>query len=123
MSTIGLTIGVLLVFTGAAFASVPRLVLGWFDLETPRARHVAVAVRAAVGVALLVAAPASRFRPLLSFLGVVSLLGGIVIAFIQDEQWGELVRFWTKDHLTAYRALSAVSLIPLGVLIAYGALT
>lgn len=78
--------------------------------QTSRGLYLAVVLRLVLGVALLVAAPGSRFPQALWFLGVVSLTAAVALPVIGLARFRRFVQWWVARPPGVVRGWCAFAL-------------
>ena len=121
MLILALVLGVVTMLFGALAAVSPERLFSLANWESRRGLYIAAAIRVVTGLVLILAAPASRSPTGLRIIGAIALLVGLVFPLIPTDRWVGLIRWWTKEHRTLYRASATVAIL-LGAFIAYAAL-
>jgi hypothetical protein len=85
--------------------------------KSPAALHFAIGVRLALGIALIVAAPESRFPQTIRVLGIVALAAAAAGALLGRERLTAFVAWWTEQSPGFVRGWSIVALAFGGFLI------
>jgi hypothetical protein len=119
MSKLAVAVGFLYVLMGATLAVSADWFLSVVDWESRQGLYVSAGIRGVVGLVLLVAAPTSRFPRVFRVIGVIALAAGLLMPFLPIEFWGEVIRWWTVDHLMLFRTLLAVAATLAGSFIVY----
>ncbi len=109
MSKLAMAVGVLYFLLGVAVAVSPDWFLSVVDWPSRQGLYVAAGIRVIVGLVLLLAAPASRFPRVFRVIGAIALAAGMILPFVSIDFWGEWMRYWTVDQLTAFRTTLAIS--------------
>ena len=120
MSKIAVAVGVAYMLMGLSQAVAPDWLLS-VDWGSRTGLMIAAGIRVVVGIVLLLAAPASRFPKVFKVIGVLALVAGCVLPFIPLEFWAHMMRWWTVEHPTAFRAGFGVSATLAGAFIAWAA--
>jgi hypothetical protein len=121
MSKIGVGAGVVFMLLGVSVAVYPDWLISAVDWESRSGLYVAAAMRVVMGAILILAAPTSRTPAAFRVIGGVAFVVGLLFPLIPLESWAKLIRWWTVENLTLYRAGSALAAIPFGAYIAYAA--
>lgn len=120
-SKLAMAIGVAYVLMGVSVAVFPEWFLSIVDWGSRRGLLIAAGVRVVVGLVLILAAPTSRYPKVFRVFGAIALAAGLVFPFIPIDFWGEYMRWWTVEHLPAFRAVLAAAATLFGGFIAYAA--
>ncbi len=121
MSKLAMAVGLVYVLLGTALAVSPEWFLSAMDWESRQGLYVSAGIRAVVGIVLLLAASNSRFPRVFRVIGVIALAAGLLLLFVPIEFWGDVMRWWTVDHLTLFRTVLATGATLGGAFIAYAA--
>lgn len=112
MTLVALIICLLTAAFGAlGIASPSRLLDLVRHLQTPVAIYFAAGIRVVLGVALLLAAPASRAPGLVSFLGVAIIVIGVVTPFLGLERFRSLLDWWSAQGDAFIRGWAVLALV------------
>jgi hypothetical protein len=105
--------GVLVTALGAVGLARPVALISLVERpwQTRAGLLLAVAVRVVLGVALLVAAPDSRFPATLRALGGLSLLAAVALPLVGFERLRRFVQWWAERPSGFVRAWSAAALL------------
>lgn len=98
------SIGALGVIRPEALVAIARL------FQTPTGLYVAAGLRIVFGVALLVAASTSRAPAVISVLGIVVLVAGLIAPFVGPERVRAIVDWWSSLGPLVMRAWAAFAL-------------
>jgi hypothetical protein len=120
MHTLIFLFSVFLIAMGAIILMKPSAV---FDLlerhkRAPTLQMIAVVVRVLLGVALIVAAPASKFPLTLAVIGWVAVFAGVLVAAMGRSRFIQLME-WVTKVLPKNAILMGVIAIMLGSFLAY----
>ena len=107
-------------FAGIGLVRPPRLLGVVRDLWLkPGALYLAVAIRVALGVALIMVAPTSRFPDVFYVLGLVILTAAIIGLVLGTARLGRFIEWWLARPEPFIRTWSALA-IGFGVFLIYG---
>ncbi len=121
MSKLAMAVGFFYVLMGATLAVSPEWFLSVVDWPSRQGLYVSAGIRGIVGLVLLLAAPTSRFPRVFRVIGAIALTAGLLLPFVPIEFWGEVMRWWTVDHLTLFRTVLAIAATLGGAFVAYAA--
>jgi hypothetical protein len=121
-SKLGVAVGVVYVLLGVSVAITPDLFLSITDWGSQRGLLAGAAMRVVVGIALLLAAPNSRYPRALRILGIIALIGGVTMPFIPLGFWAAYMRWWIVENASAFRWVFATAAMLFGTFIVYAAL-
>ena len=111
-------VGVLILVLGAKGAIAPASFVQTVTFfQSPPMLYIAAVIRVAVGVVLIVAAPASRTPVLVRALGVLIAIGGLLTPLMGTEIARPILDWWATD-LVIPRAFGLIA-IGLGLLVLY----
>jgi hypothetical protein len=88
--------------------------------QYPGAMYVAVMVRLAIGVLLVLAAPHSRFPLAFEVLGWVAIMAALLVPVVGRERIGRLLDWWSLRSNLSIRLWSLAGLV-FGCFLVYGA--
>jgi len=120
-SKLGMVVGVVYVLMGVSVAVAPE----WFlsvDWGSRQGLLTAAAMRAVVGVALLVAASASKYPMVFRVFGAIALIAGLTMPFVPLDDWAEYMRWWTVENPSMFRWVFATAATLFGAFIVYASL-
>lgn len=122
MSSVVLVFGVALGLLGVSGVVRPRALIRFVETtwQSPIGFRTAIALRLALGVVLILAAPECRFPRAIRFLGVFSLVAGVATAAIGPERLRSFVRWWAGLPTGFVRGWSLVA-VAFGLFLAYAA--
>ena len=86
--------------------------------QTPAGLYVAMAIRLVLGLALFLAAPASRAPDLLRILGIVIMVAGFITPLLGLERFRRLLDSWVTRGSGFIRSWAACAMAA-GLLLAY----
>jgi hypothetical protein len=119
MATLALTLSVLLSALGLHGIISPEHLAAFARLFlTPRGLWVAAAIRVALGVVFVLAAPESRLPWTLRAVGTVSILGGVITPVLGIDRHRQILDWWMGRGAGFRRSWSMVALV-LGVILTY----
>jgi len=119
MKTLAFVIGLCIVAVGAVGILAPSgLVWIAHRAESPVDLFAVAAIRVALGVLLLLVAPASRAPRTLRVVAVIPLLAALATPLMGVERARAIIEWWTQQGSGVVR-LTAIPLLALGVFIAY----
>ena len=96
MSLVISTFGVAIVAMGALGVASPGALATFARRwQTPLGMWTAAVLRVGLGVALWVAAPSSRTPAVFQFLGVLSIVSGVVLPFLGLSRVAAILTWWT----------------------------
>ncbi len=121
-SKLGMVVGLVYVFMGVSVAVAPEWFLSIVDWGSRQGLLTAAAMRVAVGVALLVAASASRYPTVFRVFGTIALIAGLIMPFVPLDAWAEYMRWWIVDNRSLFRWVFATAATLFGAFIAYASL-
>jgi hypothetical protein len=121
MWKLAMAVGLVYMILGVALAVSPEWFLSAVDWDSRQGLYVSAGIRFFVGVILLLAASTSKFPKVFRVIGVMALAAGLLLPVVPIEFWGEVMRWWTMDHLTLFRAIVATGATLGGGFIAYAA--
>jgi uncharacterized membrane protein YhfC len=111
-------VGVLILVLGAKGAIAPAdFVETVTFFQSPPMLYIAAVVRVAVGVVLIVAAPASRAPVLVRALGVLITIGGLLTPFMGTDIARPILDWWATGLLIP--RIFGIVAIGLGILVLY----
>ena len=119
MTAISLAFGVLIAALGVFGLVSPSnlLRLEEYSRKLP-VRYIASAIRLLMGVALFLAAPASRATGVLRILGVFIFVTGVITLFFGFERFRTLIDWWSAHGPALARVWAALALA-LGIFLVY----
>jgi hypothetical protein len=88
--------------------------------QYPGAIYVAVLVRLAIGVLLVLAAPHSRFPLAFEILGWIAIVAALLVPVVGRERIGRLLDWWSRRSTPGIRLWSLAGLA-FGCFLVYGA--
>ncbi len=98
MALVAALFGLLIGVVGALGVASPRRLIAFVSRwQSQRGLYVLAAIRIGFGVALLLAASASRAPDLLRILGVIALVAGVVTPFFGLHRFEALLRWWSRQ--------------------------
>jgi hypothetical protein len=110
MKPAALLIGFIILVLGLVGLLLPgRLALLGAPLVTTKGLYVAAALRVAIGIVLLRAAPDSRAPIALRVLGWLAVIAGLVTPFVGVERAGGIVEWWMAGDSPLVRLWAAVA--------------
>ena len=119
MTVIALAFALLIVVLGTIGLFSPSAAIRVAQhFQTPAGLYFAAALRLAMGVTLILAAPASRATDVLRILGTVIIVAGVATPFIGLERSRRVVNWWSTKGPVLIRSQGAFA-IALGLLLAY----
>ena len=119
MALVALVLSLFIAALGAlGVASPARLLLVVQFFQTRAGLYFAAAFRVVFGVALFLAAPASRAPELMRILGVVIILAGLITPFFGLARFRTLLDWWSARGTAFVRAWAAFA-FAFGLLLAY----
>jgi len=121
MWKLAVAVGLVYVLLGLALAVSPEWFLSALDWESRQGLYVSAGIRVVVGIVLLLAASTSRFPRVFRVIGAIALAAGLVLPFVSIEFWGEVMRWWTVDHLPLFRTFISTGATLGGAFIAFAA--
>lgn len=89
--------------------------------RTPGGLYAAAVMRVIMGLALIMAAPASRATKMLRVLGIIIVAAGILLPFIGFARFSRIVDWWSGMRL-AYQRLWSIAALAFGILAIYALL-
>lgn len=121
MTLIVVFFGALLVGLGMLGLALPSHLIDLVEAlsHLSRGHYLPVGLRVILGVALLVAAPTSRFPQVFQILGAFSLLAAVITALLGMARLRKLIQWWTQRPLGLIRGWSLVAAL-LGAFLVYG---
>jgi hydrogenase/urease accessory protein HupE len=123
MTLVAVICSLFIVAVGAiGVVSPPRLVALIRRVQTPAGLYFAAGFRLVFGVALYLAAPASRAPEALHVLGVVAVLAGIATPFFGLARYRQILDWWLARGPGFMRAWAGFALA-LGALLTYALVT
>jgi len=119
MTFVALVLSLAVAVLGAiGVASPSRLLAVVRRFQTPAGLYVAMIIRLALGLALFLAAPASRAPDLLRVLGIVIMVAGLITPLFGIERFRRLLDWWAA-HGPGFIRLWAACALAFGLLLAY----
>lgn len=119
MALIAMGFGLLIAVLGAAGLLQPGRLQRWVAEWPAGPRYVvAVSLRLVLGVALLLAAEASRYPTGVRVLGWITLAAAAVLALMGPKRLDRLVPLWTRRPAGEIRAWSGLALM-IGLFLIY----
>ncbi|MDH3732885.1 MAG: hypothetical protein OEU54_05090 [Gemmatimonadota bacterium] len=120
-SKLGMAVGVVYLLLGLSMAVSP----GWFfsitDWTSRQGLLIAAVMRVVIGIALHLAAPASRYPRVFRVIGTIALVAGLIMLFIPLEFWAEHMQWWMVDNASAFRWILVLAATPFGAFVVYAA--
>jgi len=116
-------IALVICFFTAAFGALglilPSRLIGVVRyFQTPIGFYFAAGIRVLLGVALLFAAEASRATSLISVVGIIVIIAGVVMPLIGIERFRRLLDSWSEMGTAFIRGWAALALL-FGLLLIY----
>ena len=121
-SKLATAVGVVYVLLGVSLAVAPEWFLSIVDWESRQGLLVAAAIRVVVGLALLLAAPTSKYPKVFRVFGTVALIAGLIMPFIPLGVWAEYTRWWVVENTSLFRWVLATAAIMFGAFVVYASL-
>jgi hypothetical protein len=81
----------------------------------------AAAVRIAIGVALILYAPESRFPHALLVIGWIAVVAGVILALVPPAKFQSLIR-WAFERFARYTRIAALAAMIFGLFLIYATL-
>ena len=121
--TLVLAIGLLIGAIGAVGVITPEG-LGAISRYTitPLGLYLAAAVRVAIGIILIRAAPTSRLPRVLRVLGIIAVVAGVITVFLGVDRASTILAWWSGQGPLLIRLWPALALI-FGVVLVYSAVS
>jgi hypothetical protein len=114
-------IGVIFILLGIGFLLKPQAVKHLMNFMKKGKRiYLAGVVRFILGIVLLLGANASRQPTIITILGILFLLGGLIIFLLGAERIGRILEFYGRQPDLLFRFLSLIP-ITIGGLVIYAA--
>jgi hypothetical protein len=112
MSVIVILFGLFTAALGLLGLVAPGRLVGFVKAwETPIGLYVAAGLRLVLGIALFLAAPASRAPDVCRILAVVIFAAGVATPFVGLERFRRLLAWWTARGSGFMRAWAGIALI------------
>ena len=121
MRRLARAIGVAYVLLGLSVAVSPERMISAADWESRQGLFVAAAIRVAVGLVLLLAAPTSRYPTMFRVMGTIALIVGLVMPLTPIEIFAEYMRWWMVENVGFFRAVFATAATLFGAFMVYAA--
>lgn len=122
MAVLALFLSLTFVALGAVGVISPYRLLAFVRrFETPAGLYAAAIFRLVLGLALMLAAPASRAPAIISALGIIIFIAGLAAPLIGVERLRRLFAWWSRQMAAFMRAWAGLALV-LGLFIAYAVL-
>lgn len=119
MAFVALVLSLLVALLGALGVVAPERLLDVVRrFQTPAGLYAAAAIRLVLGLALLLAAPASRAPEAVRILGVFIVVAGVITPFFGIERFRRLLEWWSALGPGLVRAWAVFALV-FGLLLAY----
>ena len=118
MRLLGLVIGLLVILVGAAGLAVPNVLLSLGQsAATPGGLYARAALRFALGLIFVLAAPASRAPRTLRVLGVIMIIAGLTTLWLGIAHVRAILDSWTATGLLGMRLVACVAMAIGGLLV------
>lgn len=119
MNLIVTLVGVLVVAAAVLIAVAPMRLIDWIrSLESRKRFRTAILVRAALGVAFLVAAPTCRQPVVVQVVGIIMLLAAAGLLVLGRERLDSFMAWWMAQPESFLRIWS-IAALGFGVLLIY----
>jgi hypothetical protein len=114
-----LFIGLLICALGTLGIATPEVFVRTVRFfQTPPTLYLALVIRVAVGVVLVLAAPASRAPRVLRVLGFLVVIGGVLTPFVGVRGAEAIIEWWSAGGAPLVRVWAGVALA-IGIFIVY----
>ena len=122
-SLLALLVGMLLIMQGLVGIVAPHAFVGVVRVfQEPPMTYVGAALRVAIGVVLICAAPGSRIPMFLRGFGFIIAIGGLLTPFVGAQFAHVVLALWSTRGIGLVRIFAVVSLA-LGLFTAYAMLS
>ena len=119
MWVVAFTLSIAVAILGAVGIVAPQFLLAIAEiLFTPTGLYIAAALRIALGTALFIAAPASRFPRTLRIVGVLIVVAGLATPLIGLER-GRAIVEWETARGSMFMRVPATFALVFGLFLAY----
>jgi hypothetical protein len=105
MATLVAFIGAFVAIIGLIGLARPVAVIQVIDslLRTPRGLYVAALMRLVGGAILVLAAPSTRFPPIIWLIGLIAIVAAVGLVLVGFKRVRKLVDWWTRASTTLLR--------------------
>ena len=119
MAIVAFVISLFVAVLGAIGVFSPMRLLGIVrQFQSPAGLYVAAILRAVLGAALLLAAPASHFPEIVRIIGIIIFVSGLVTTLLGIERFRRILHWWSARG-PAFMRLWAGFAFVFGLFLAY----
>jgi len=121
-SKLAMVVGVAYVLLGLSLVVSPEWFVSAAFWGSRQGLLTAAGIRVVVGVALLLAASASKYPKTFRVFGAIAVIAGLTMLFVPLDAWAEYMQWWIVENAAAFRWMLATAGTLFGAFVVYASL-